>query len=306
MAVKSRESNKSNHLAAAVGGIFLIAVAIIAAYSFFPQEGCIGVVEISGTLSTQDVPSSLFTDEQKGSQTIASEIEAAGSRQDVRAVLLLIDSPGGSVVASQEVYSAVHALNKTSVAFIREMAASGGYYAAAGTDYIVANPDALTGSIGARATLDDYSGLMEKLGVNSTTFKTGDMKDMGSSARQMTEKERAVWQSIVDESFLSFRTAVEEGRKGKLDPAGFATALDARVLTGRQAKKIGLVDELGNKDAAIAAAARLSNMTLAPGAKPRLCEISSSKKQGALFGSLSSEALRFFLQSAGGFHVSYK
>ena len=300
------KTHESNYLLAALGGFFLLAVIVLAAYSFAPSEGCIGVVEISGPLVTQDVPSSLFTDEQKGSQTIASELEEAGSRKDVRAVLLLIDSPGGSVVASQEVYAAVRAMNKTSVTFIREMAASGGYYAAAGTDYIVANPDALTGSIGARATLDDYSGLMGKLGINSTTFKTGDLKDMGSSDRPISDKERGVWQSIVNESFLSFRLAVEGGRKGRLDKAGFEEVLDARILTGRQAKKIGLVDELGNKDAAIAAAARLSNMNIAPGDKPRLCEISSSAKRGTLFGSLSASALQLFLQGASGFHVSYK
>jgi len=302
MAGKARETN---YLMAAVGGLFLLAVIILAAYSFSPRQGCIGVVEISGPLVTTDVPASLFTDEQKGSETIASELKEAGSRKDVRAVLLLIDSPGGSVIASQEIYAAVRAMNKTSVAFIREMAASGGYYAAAGTDYIVANPDALTGSIGARATLSDYSGLMEKLGINSTTFKTGDLKDMGSSERPITEKEREVWQAIVNESFLTFKTAVEEGRAGKLDKAGFEEVLDARILTGRQAKKIGLVDELGDKDAAIAAAARLSNMTLAPGEEPRLCEISSATKSGTLFGSLSAQALQIFLQGASGFHVSY-
>ena len=303
MAGKARESN---YLVALLGGLFLLAALILAAYAFLPSQGCIGVVEISGPLVTNDVPSSLFSDEQKGSQTIYDELAEAGNRKDVRAVLILIDSPGGSVVASREIYDAIRAMNKTSVSFIREMAASGGYYAAAGTDYIVANPDALTGSIGARATLDDYSGLMEKLGVNSTTIKTGDMKDMGSSERPMTDKERQVWQSIVDESFGAFKSAVEQGRKGKLDEAGFAQALDARILTGRQAQKIGLVDELGNKDAAIAAAARLSNMTLSEGEKPRLCEISSAKSRGTLFGSLSSDALRLIVQGAGGVGVSYR
>jgi protease-4 len=299
MAGKGRETN---YLVAAMGGLFLLAVLILAAYSFFPSEGCIGVVEISGPLITNDVPQSLFTDGQKGSQTIADELGEAGKRQDVRAVLLLIDSPGGSVVASQEIYAAIRAMNKTSVSFIREMAASGGYYAAAGTDYIVANPDALTGSIGARATLDDYSGLMEKLGINSTTFKTGELKDMGSPDRPMSERERQVWQSIVNESFLTFRSAVEERRAGKLDPEGFETALDARMLTGRQAKKIGLIDELGNKEAAIAAAARLSGIK----GEPRLCEISPAKRRGGIFGSLSAEALRLILQQAGGFSVSYR
>ena len=302
MAGKAREND---YLVAVVGGLFLLAAIVLAAYSLLPSEGCIGVVEISGALATADIPSSLFTDEQKGSQAIADEIADAGSRDDVRAVLLLIDSPGGSVVASQEVHAAVRALNKTSVAFIREMAASGGYYAAAGTDYIVANPDALTGSIGARATLSDYSGLMGKLGVNSTTFKTGSLKDMGSPDRPISEEERQVWQSIVDESFLSFRQAVEEGRGTRLDHAAFEKVLDARILTGRQAEKIGLIDELGGKDAAIAAAARLSGMNVAPGGKPRLCEISHGARRGTLFGSLSAQALRALVQGASGFGVSY-
>ncbi len=296
---------QSNHLTAAVG-VFIIAVLIIAAYSVAPPEGCIGVVSISGLLMTQDVPQSLFTEEMKGSETIASEIAEAGRRSDVRAVLLLIDTPGGSVVASQEIYDAVRALNKTSVTFIREMAASGGYYIAAGTDYIVANPDALTGSIGARATLQDYSGLFSKLGVNTTTIKTGALKDMGSGSRPMTEEEQSVWQSIVDESFASFRSAVEKRRAGKLDPVGFEQALDARILTGRQAQKIGLIDELGSKDAAIQAAARLANMPVAGGEKPQLCEISSSKRRGGLFGSLSASALQLLLESTAGAKVSYR
>jgi protease-4 len=302
MAIKER---RQNYLFAAVGGLFLIALLILAAYSIAPSQGCVGVVEISGTLMTSDIAPSLFTEGQKGSETITSELSEAGERGDVRAVLLLMDSPGGSVVASQEIYAAVRAMNKTSVAFIREMAASGGYYVAAGTDYIVANPDALTGSIGARATLDDYSGLLSKLGINSTTFKTGSLKDMGSPARPITDEEASVWQSIVNESFLSFKSAVEQGRAGKLDKAGFEQALDARILTGRQAKKIGLVDELGDKKAALAAAARLSGMEVGDGG-PRVCEISSAQKQGGIFGSLSSDVLRLLLESAGGSSISYR
>ena len=312
MAVKKQETisgntaakaQEKNYLLPFVAGIFLLAALVLAAFAILPQEGCIGVVEISGPLSTADSPASLFSDEQKGSEAIASELSDAGARPDVRAVLILIDSPGGSVIASEEVYRAVRALNKTSVAFIREMAASGGYYVAAGTDYIVANPDALTGSIGARATLEDYSSLMGKLGVNSTTFKTGALKDMGSPERPLTDDERAVWQSIVNESFQGFKSAVEEGRAGKLDAALFSQALDARILTGRQAKKIGLIDELGDKGAAIAAAARLSGM--GPG-EPRLCEISSSKARGSIFGSLSAQAMSILQKSAIAPRVSYQ
>jgi len=295
--------HKTNHFLLALAGVFLLALIVIWAYPAAHSDGCIGVVEISGTLQTQEVPPSLFTEGQKGSETIAEELGEAGSRSDVRAVLLLIDTAGGSVVASQEIYEAVRAMNKTSVAFIREMGASGGYYAAAGTDYIVANPDAITGSIGARATLSDYSGLMGKLGVNSTTFKTGELKDMGSPYRAMGEGEAEAWQSIVDESFASFKTEVEARRAGKLDPSGFEQALDARMLTGRQAKRIGLIDELGNKGAAIAAAARLSNMT----GEPRLCEISGARGKSGIFGQLSAPgALRLLLQGAGRPQLSYQ
>jgi protease IV len=300
MVVKRQEKN---YLLAFVGGLFLLAALTLIAFAVFPSEGCVGVVEISGPLSTADSPASLFSSEQKGSETIASELSEAGRRQDVRAVLILIDSPGGSVIASQEVYEAVLALNKTSVAFIREMAASGGYYVAAGTDYIVANPDALTGSIGARATLEDYSGLMGKLGVNSTTFKTGALKDMGSPDRPLTDDEREVWQAIVNESFLNFKSAVELRRSGKLDTALFSQALDARILTGRQAKKIGLIDELGNKQSAIAAAARLSGMGQG---EPRLCEISSSKVRGSIFGSLAAQALSLMQKSSITPRISYQ
>jgi protease-4 len=297
---------QGNHLAAALAGLFALALLVIAAYSIAPMQGCVAVVEIKGTLITEDVPQSLFTEEMKGSETISGELAEAGTRSDARSVLLLIDSPGGSVVASQEIYEAVRAMNKTSVAFIRELAASGGYYVAAGTDYIVASPDALTGSIGARATLADYSGLMGKLGINTTTFKTGALKDMGSGSRPMSEAEAQVWQSIVDESFSSFRSAVEGRRAGRLDPQGFAQALDARIMTGRQAKKIGLVDELGSKDAAIAAAARLGNMTLHAGEKPRLCEISPSGRRGGIFGSLSASALQLMLDRASAPGLSYQ
>jgi protease-4 len=115
-----------------------------------------------------------------------------------------------------------------------------------------------------------------------------------------------VWQSIVDESFASFRSAVEERRAGKLDPQGFAQALDARIMTGRQAKAIGLVDELGSKDGAIAAAARLANMTVPSGEKPRLCEISSPGRRGGIFGSLSASALQLMLGRASAPELSYQ
>lgn len=272
-------------------GLFLAAFVVLLAFSLFYQPKCIGVVRIKGPLITEDIPPTIFTSEQKGSQTIAKELKEAALRKDVSAVLIFIDSPGGSVVASQEIYSAIRAMNKTAVAFIREIATSGGYYVAVGADYIVANPDALTGSIGARAIVEDYSGLMAKLGINVTAFKTGEMKDMGAPYREMSEKEREIWKSLVEESFLSFKKAVEERRAGRLDEEGFKEVLDARVLTGRQAKKIGLVDMLGNEEDAISYTAKLAGLE----ENPRLCEISPKRTQRSIFG-FAEAALSYFMQ----------
>lgn len=304
-----KKQGEPNYLFWALGGIFALSLLVIAAYAlalpFFslPLEGCVGVVEISGPLQTRDVPSSMFSDELVGSETISEDIESADKRSDVKAVLLLIDSPGGSVVASKQIYDAVRSLNKSSVAYINEMAASGGYYVAAGSDYVVSNPDAITGSIGARATFADMSGLFSKIGYNETTVKSGAMKDIGSASRAMTAEELAVLQSIVNESFQQFKKDVELGRGGRLDASGFATALDARIMSGRQAQKIGLVDQLGNKRDAIRKAAQLGGIKAE---KPRLCDLASSKGKRGLFGSLSSEAAEFFAKSLSIPRLSYQ
>jgi protease IV len=295
-----------NYLFLLLGGIFIIALAVILATafsSFSPLEGCVGVVQISGEIVSTDIPATVFSDEVKGSETIAGEIASADARQDVKSVLVIIDSPGGSVVGSKEIYDAIRALNKSSVAYINEMAASGGYYAASGTDYIIAQPDALTGNIGARATIADMSGLFEKIGYNETTIKSGAMKDMGSSSRPMTPDERAVFESIINESFQQFKSDVQAGRGSRLDKESFATVLDARIMSGRQAKRIGLVDQLGNKKAAILRAAELGGIS---SKDPALCELSSSNAKKGLLGSLSAEAVDFLVKSSGIPRLSYR
>lgn len=293
-----KKPGEKNYLPLLLGGIFLVALAIIMAYAFFafPLAGCVGVVEVKGTIVGDDVEPTLFSDGVKGGDTIAEEIESAAKRPDVKSLLVIIDSPGGSAVASRRIYDALRALNKSKVAYINEMAASGGYYVAAGTDRIVANPGSLTGNIGARATLADMSGLFAKIGFNETTIKSGAMKDMGSPSRQMTDDERAVFQSIVNESFEDFKSAVIEGRGSRLDMAAFQTILDARILTGRQAQKIGLVDFLGNRKDAAKLAGELGGIG---SDEPRLCKLSSSGAKKGLFGSLSSEALDILVRQAG-------
>lgn len=289
----ANRQQEPNYLYIGVGGLFLIAFLVLAAYMAYPFEGCIGVVEIKGEIISSDIAPSLFSGGVDGSETIASQIGAADAREEVKSMLFIIDSPGGSAVATRQVYDAVASLGKPSVSYINEMATSGGYYVAAGTDYIVANPDSITGNVGARATLFDMSGLFEKIGLNETTIKSGSMKDMGSSARPATPEEYAVFESIVNESYQEFKSAVEGQRGARLDKAGWAQAQDARMLSGRQAKKIGMVDALGDKKAAIAKAAQLGNIT----GTPRICGLSSAGERKGLFSGFSSEAVEFFLRS---------
>ncbi len=303
---KQQAGNGRNYLFLLLGGIFLIAVVVILAYalaSFSPFEGCVGVIQISGPIVSQDIAATVFSDGVKGAQSIAQEIESAGERPDVKSVLVLVDSPGGSVVGSKEIYDAIRSLNKSSVAYINEMAASGGYYVASATNYIISQPDALTGNIGARATISDMSALFAKIGFNETTIKSGAMKDMGSASRPMTPEEYAVFQSIINESFQQFKSDVERGRGSHLDKAGFATALDARIFSGRQAKKIGLVDELGNKKQAIKKAAELGGIA---SKEPAICDLSSTQGKRGLLGSLSSEAVDFAVRNAGVPRLSYR
>jgi protease IV len=293
-----------NYLYLVLGGLFAFALLLLLAYSIFPTEGCVGVIEVNGEIVSQGADATLFSDAVRGSDTISQEIEEAGSRPDVKSILLLVDSPGGGVVASREIYEALRAVNKSKVAYVNELAASGGYYAAVGTDYIVATPNALTGSIGSIITLSDMSGLFEKVGYNLTMVKSGEKKDMGSPARPLSDSERGVLQSIVNESFDEFRNAIVESRGSRLDSAAFALVTDGRLLSGRQAKTVGLVDELGNRKAAIMKAAELGGIA---SLEPRTCEISLKSERRGIFGSLASEIARIVLGTRSATpHLSYK
>lgn len=250
-------------------------------------NGCVGVIEIDGEILAQSQAAGLFDAGTLGSEDIAELVNEANERSDVKSILVIINSPGGSVVGSREIYAALKEAGKPKVAYFREMAASGGYYAALGTDYIVSEPDALTGSIGARMTLSDMSGLFEKIGYNETTIKTGEYKDIGSYSREMTDEEKEILQSIVDEAYSEFESVVLSERKGRLDEKKFSLmAADARIMTGRQAQKIGLVDEVGSKkDAILIASQRAGAQEALP-----LCQIKAKGASG-IFGSMLSGIL---------------
>jgi protease-4 len=181
---------------------------------------------------------------------------------DVKAVVLRVDSPGGSVVGSDEIYQQVLAMNKPVVASMGELAASGGYYVSAPADEIFANPGTLTGSIGVISQFINIEGLLEEYGVEVTTVKSGEFKDIGSLFRSMSDEERVSWQSIIDETYQEFVRIVAEGRELPIDEV--KELADGRIYTGRQAMALGLVDQLGNLSAAVQHAAELGGIEGAP------------------------------------------
>jgi len=191
------------------------------------------------------------------SREVIEELKEYNSNESVKAILLRIDSPGGAVAPSQEIYEEVKKIRdegkKKIVTSMGSVAASGGYYIASVSDKIVANPGSITGSIGVIMELANVSGLMKKVGVESVIIKSGKYKDMGSVFRTMTKEERDLLQGLMDDVHDQFIEAVAVGRdieKERLIPIA-----DGRVFTGRQAKELGLVDEIGNMQDAIRIAA---------------------------------------------------
>jgi len=182
-------------------------------------------------------------------------------------VVVRIQSPGGVVGPTQEIYDAIRQLRergKPVVASMGSVAASGGYYLAAASTRIVANPGTLTGSIGVIMQLAEIEGLLRKVGVRYEVIKAGRFKDSGSFARPMTPEERAVLQAILDDMHDQFVTAIADGRR--LAKERVRALADGRVYSGRMAKELGLVDALGGLDEAIRLAGELGGI---PG-KPRV------------------------------------
>ncbi len=182
-------------------------------------------------------------------------LEQAAANPNVKAVVLRVNSPGGSVVASDQIYHALLDFEKPVVVWMGEMAASGGYYISCAGDHVFAHPDTLTGSIGVISQFINAEELMDEIGVEVVVITSGPRKDMGSLFREMTEEEQALWQEVTDEIYDSFVEIVAQARD--LDQETVRELADGRVYTGRQALELGLVDEVGTLDDAIAKAAEL-------------------------------------------------
>jgi protease-4 len=193
-----------------------------------------------------------------------------GDDSRVKAIILRVDSPGGGVSPSQEIYREVKRVKeekkKKVVVSMASVAASGGYYIAAPADQIFANPGTITGSIGVIAEWLNYKELAEWAKLKPVTFKSGEFKDTGSPTRDLTEADRKFFQGMIDELYAQFVNAVTEGRQGKgeagseLNKERVTLLADGRVYTGEAAKKCGLVDEIGNYEDAVKATAKLVNI----------------------------------------------
>lgn len=195
------------------------------------------------------------------SEEVVEEIELIGERSGVEGLVVRLDSGGGGVAASQEIYEAVRRVSDKGVpvvASLGSVAASGAYYVACAADTIVANPGTVTGSIGVILSFPVYYELIRKVGLDWEVVKTGEHKDMGSPTREVTDSDRILLQSLLDDAHEQFVEAVAEGRG--LSPSAVRTLADGRVFTGRQAKDLGLVDVLGDQKRAIRVAADMAGI----------------------------------------------
>ncbi len=207
----------------------------------------VGVIEINGVLGGE--ATSLLTGSSADSSRIMKAIRTAAKRPDIKAVVIRINSPGGTAVAAQEIGIELDKLRKTGkpvVTSMGDVCASGGYWIACSSDYIIANGTTLTGSIGAIMETTNLQGLYDKLGIRQEVFKSGEHKDIGSSSREITPQEREILQAVVSDSYTQFLDQVKRGRNGKINLKEIEDIADGRVFTGETALQIGLVDSLGN------------------------------------------------------------
>jgi len=240
--------------------LFVFTVWLILAVSDdgLPGGAKVAVVEVEGVIGVAA---------DRGLDT-ESIIRTLGEYRDdpaVRAVVLRIDSPGGVVAPTQEIFTAVRRLweaKKPVVASLGSVAASGGYYVAVSADRIFASPGTLTGSIGVVMQLANVEGLLKKVGVEYVVVKAGAYKDVGNFARAMTPEERRILQSLLDDVYDQFISAVAEGRG--LDPQAVRAFAEGRIYSGRQALGLKMVDDLGGLEDAIEAAAKMAGLPPKP------------------------------------------
>ena len=250
-----------------------------------PLADSIGVLNLEGVL--------------RSSQEFARQAEEFGRDDGIKAVVVRIDSPGGGVAASQEIYASLAELKKKKkvVVSMGSVAASGGYLVACAADKIVANPGTITGSISTIMHFANAESLMEKIGLKSSVVKSGKFKDIGSPVRPMTTEEQALIQDLVDDTYDQLLEVISRDRK--IPREALKQLADGRVFTGRQAQKLRLVDDLGDMGHAVRMAGKLAGIKGTPELvyptkkKSTYWELLMEKAASALVGELNKEGSRF-------------
>jgi len=236
-----------------VGGIFLFFLLVIIAAGWFSGRSMvvsvgdkIGVLEVEGAI----------TDARR----LVQQIDDFRDESNIKAIVVRINSPGGGVGPSQEIYAELKQLaaQKPVIISMGSVAASGGYYIAVAGERIFANPGTITGSIGVIMSFPNYQELMGKVGVHTEVVKSGRFKDIGSSTRPFSTAERELLQGMIDDVHQQFVEAVSEGRNIPIDR--LQPFVDGRIFSGRQAKDAGLVDELGSFTDSIKYAAKVAGL----------------------------------------------
>jgi protease-4 len=215
-----------------LGTAMFVLLKMVGPVSRLPFGEKIGVISVEGAILD--------------SQTILTQLVGFKEDKDISAVIIRINSPGGAVAPSQEIFREIRktAQTKKVVASLGSVAASGGYYVAAAADHIVANPGTITGSIGVIVEFIQIQDLLDKIGVGFEVLKSGEFKDIGSPHRKLTPQDKAVVQGLIGDIQSQFVAAVAEGRGMPVEKV--REIADGRVFSGEKAKALGLVDELGN------------------------------------------------------------
>jgi len=238
-----------------VGTLAAVSLAFVVVNLSLDREGLalgplskrVGLIEIIGDIESSDA--------------VVDQLEHMRLDSSVRAVVLRLDSPGGGVAASQEIYEAVLKVRdagKPVVASMGGVAASGAYYIACAADSIMSNPGTLTGSIGVIMSFPNTEELFKKVGVRFEVVKTGKYKDIGSLSRPMTPEEKALLQGVLSNVYEQFVKAISDGRD--MDKSDILPYADGRIFSGDQAHDLGFVDRLGDLNDAIQLAANMADI----------------------------------------------
>lgn len=253
-------------------------------------SGNVALIQIEGVIVGSKDSDFIFESVTASPETVEF-IEKADKNPSIKAIILEINSPGGSAVASEEIANAVKKVNKTTVAWVREVGASGAYWVASASDYVVANRVSITGSIGVIASYLEFPGFLERYNITYQRLVSGKYKDIGSPFKEMTPEEKEIFQQNLDDIRDYFVSEVAKNRNlPKKDVDRIANGL---FYLGVQAKELGLVDEIGGKDEVIAYIERKE------GIKADIIEYKKEKTLIEILSEVASKQSFFFGKGIG-------